>query len=184
MCDFKKAATILFLCVGVSRVASAQQVTSGQTEAVGFIGGVTDGGGFTFGGGIHYALDSKWILDGELSYLTGGDDFNGSFQGIPVAAESSAIAVDLNAHYLLQKSGKAPFAPYLLGGLGIVRARATATILGVTQSFSDTEAGLNLGVGGRWQPGVNWGVRPEIKVLIADNTSVRFSVGLYYQFGR
>ena len=184
MCDFKKAVTILFLCVGVSSVASAQQVTPGRTEAVGFIGGVTDGGGFTVGGGIHYALDTKWILDGELSYLTGGDDFSGNFQGIPVSAESSAIAVDLNAHYLLQNPGKAPFAPYLLGGLGIVRARATATTIGITQSISDTEAGVNIGVGGRWQPGVNWGVRPEIKVFIAENTSVRFSVGLYYQFGR
>jgi hypothetical protein len=184
MCDFKKAATILVLCVGVSSPVSAQQVTPGQSEVVGFIGGVTDGGGFTFGGGVHYALDPKWIVVGELSYLTGGDDFNGSFQGIGVSAESSAIAVDLNAHYLFQRPGKAPFAPYVLGGLGIVRARGTATILGVTQSVSDTEAGVNIGVGGRWQPGVNWGVRPELKVLIAENTSARFSVGLYYQFGR
>src|SRR5262245_15635414 len=138
MCDFKKAVTILLLCVGVSSVASAQQVTSGRSEVVGLVGGVTDGGGFTVGGGVHYALDSKWIFVGELSYLTGGDDFSGSFQGIPVTAESSAITVDLNAHYLLQNPGKAPFAPYLLGGLGIIRARATATTLGITPDRKST----------------------------------------------
>ena len=43
---------------------------------------------------------------------------------------------------------------------------------------------LNIGAGARWQGGVNWGVRPELKVFVSDNSSVRFSVGLYYQFGR
>src|SRR5262245_53955837 len=45
--NFKKCAAVLallFLSGGVCAVASAQEVAPGQTEAVGFIGGVTDGG--------------------------------------------------------------------------------------------------------------------------------------------
>jgi hypothetical protein len=54
----------------------------------------------------------------------------------------------------------------------------------VRNSVSDTQVGLNMGAGLRWQAGGHWGVRPEMKVLVADNSSVRFSTGLYYQFGR
>ena len=75
------------------------------------------------------------------------------------------------------------FTPYLLAGLGILRASASTTVFGVNTSVSDTEAGLNIGGGARWQGGANWGVRPEVKVFVAENSSVRFSVRLYYQFG-
>jgi hypothetical protein len=69
-------------------------------------------------------------------------------------------------------------------GLGFLRASATTTVFGTTTSVSNTDAGLNIGAGARWQAGLNWGVRPELKVFVSDNSSVRFSVGLYYQFGR
>lgn len=172
------------LVVAGPSTATAQQLAPGQTEGVGFVGGVTDGGGFTFGGGIHYVYDSRWLFVGELGYLAGGNDFDGVIQGVGVDVESSAISVDLNAHYLFPQSTKEALTPYLLVGLGILRAHASTTVFGTSTSVSDTEAGLNIGAGARWQGGVNWGVRPELKVFVADNSSVRFSVGLYYQFGR
>ena len=94
MGNFKKCAAVLaflFLPVGVCSVASAQEVAPGQTEAVGFIGGVTDGGGFTLGGGLHYAVNSRWLFDSELAYLTGGNDVQGVVQGFGVGIESSAM---------------------------------------------------------------------------------------------
>jgi len=185
--NFKKCAAVLvflFLSVGVCSVASAQQVTPGQTEAVGFIGGVTDGGGFTLGGGIHYAVNPRWLFDSELAYLTGGNDVQGVVQGFGVGIESSAMSVDMNAHYLFPQSTNQKFTPYVLGGLGFLRVSASTTFFGVRNSVSDTQVGLNIGAGLRWQTGGHWGVRPEMKVLVADNSSVRFSTGLYYQFGR
>jgi outer membrane protein with beta-barrel domain len=127
---------------------------------------------------------SPAAVDCELGYVAGGNDFDGVIQGVGVDVESSAISVDLNAHYLFPQSTKEALTPYLLVGLGILRARASTTVFGTSTSVSDTEAGLNIGAGARWQGGVNWGVRPELKVFVADNSSVRFSVGLYYQFGR
>lgn len=186
MSELKRVAAgfaVLLVLVGAS-TATAQQLASGQAEAVGFGGGITDGGGLTFGGGIHYAYDSRWLFAGELGYLAGGNDFAGVVQGVGVDIESKAISVDLNAHYLFPQSSNHAFTPYLLAGLGILRASASTTVFGVSTSVSDTEAGLNIGGGARWQGGVNWGVRPEVKVFVADNSSVRFSVGLYYQFGR
>lgn len=173
---------VLLVLVGAS-TAAAQPLASGQAEAVGFGGGITDGGGLTLGGGIHYAYDSRWLFAGELGYLAGGNDFAGVVQGVGVDIESKAISVDLNAHYLFPQSTNHSFTPYLLAGLGILRASASTTVFGVSTSVSDTEAGLNIGGGARWQGGANWGVRPEVKVFVAENSSVRFSVGLYYQFG-
>jgi opacity protein-like surface antigen len=185
MTDFKRVAAglALFLVLAGASTATAQQLASGQAEAVGFGGGVTDGGGLTVGGGIHYAYDSRWLFAGELGYLTGGNDFETVLPGVGVDFESKAISVDLNAHYLFPQSTNHAFTPYLLVGLGVLRASASTTVFGVSTSASDTEAGLNIGGGTRWQGGANWGVRPEVKVFVAENSSVRFSVGLYYQFG-
>lgn len=173
----------LLVLAGAS-TATAQRLAPGQTEGVGFVGGVTDGGGLTFGGGLHYVYNPQWLFVGELGYLAGGNDFDGVVQGVGVDIESHALSVDLNAHYLFPQSTSRAFAPYLLVGLGILRASASTTVFGVSNSVSDTDAGVNIGAGARWQGGVNWGARPELKVFVSDNSSVRFSVGLYYQFGR
>ena len=173
----------LLSVVGVS-TATAQQLAPGQTEGAAFVGGVTDGGGLSFGGGIHYVYDSRWLFVGELGYLTGGDDFQAAVPGVSVGVESSAISVDLNAHYLFPRPTSEGLTPYLLAGIGFLRASATTTVFGTTTSMSDTDAGVNVGAGARWQGGLNWGVQPELKVFVSENSSVRFSVGLYYQFGR
>ena len=186
MSDFKRVAAgfAFLLSVVGTGTATAQQLAPGQTEGVAFLGGVTDGGGLTFGGGIHYVYDTRWVIVGELGYLTGGDDFEIAVPGVGVGIESSAISVDLDAHYLFPPSTKQELTPYLLVGLGFLRASASTTVFGTTTSVSNTDAGLNIGAGARWQAGLNWGVRPELKVFVSDNSSVRFSVGLYYQFGR
>jgi opacity protein-like surface antigen len=103
---------------------------------------------------------------------------------VGVDVDSNAFSIDLNGHYLLPQSTNQALTPYLLVGLGILHASASTTVLGVNTSVSDTQAGLNIGAGARWQTGVNWGLRPELKVFVSDNSSVRFSIGLYYQFGR
>jgi len=171
--------------VGTS-TASAQQLAPGQIEGAVFVGGVTDGGGLTIGGGIHYAYNTRWLFVGELGFLTGGDDFVAPVPGVGVGIESSAISVDLDALYLFPQSANQGFTPYLLAGLGFLRASATTTVtvFGTTTGISDVEAGLNIGGGARFKVGPNWGLRPELKVFVSDNSSVRFSVGLYYQFGR
>ena len=177
----------LLLSLAGASAATAQELTPGQTEAAVFVGGVTDGGGLTFGGGIHYAYDRRWLFVAEVGYLAGGNDFVVAVPGVGIDVESSAFSVDLNAHYLFPRSTNRELTPYLLVGLGIMRASArtsTTPPFEVNTRVSDVEAGLNVGGGARWQGGPNWGLQPELKVFISDNSSVRFIVGLYYQFGR
>ncbi|NOT45358.1 MAG: outer membrane beta-barrel protein [Acidobacteria bacterium] len=165
------------LLTGFSGAATAQ-VEQGQTEILGFIGGVSDGGGTTFGGGVQYAFGERIILAAEAAYLTGGEDFS----GFGVDFDSSLLEFGGNVHYLFPMSNEA-FTPYVLGGLGLLRVSASSSSGGFSSSASDTAIGLNIGGGARWQVGDNWGLRPELKIFIEDGSNVRFSIGFYRQFG-
>ncbi|MGH9242342.1 MAG: outer membrane protein [Vicinamibacterales bacterium] len=166
---------IAFVLACSSGAAYAQEVSKGDVEVMGFAGGVTDGGGATFGGGVHYAFSPRLLLAVEAGYLTGSDDFS----GFGVDVDSHGFSFDVNLHYLFPQRNTPKFTPYVLGGIGYLRASASATVAGTTFDESASDTGLNIGGGARWQVGSRWGLKPEIKVLIADNSSVRFAVGIY-----
>lgn len=159
--NLMKLAAVAALAVGLSSVAVAEEVEKGQTEVLGFVGGITDNGGATFGGGVQYGIQPRWLLSPEIGWGSGSAGFN-------------LFTVDVNVHYLFPLKNNAKLTPYLLGGLGIIKAT----------NGGGTDAGLNLGGGARWAVGRDWGLRPEIKFLVADNTSARFSIGIYKTFGR
>ncbi|MGE0591827.1 MAG: outer membrane protein [Vicinamibacterales bacterium] len=168
-----------FMLCGVSAVSSAQEVEAGQTEILGFVGGVTDGGGTTVGGGVQYAFNPRLLLALEVGYLTLGDDFS----GFGVDADSSGLSVDANVHYLFPAAASGKLTPYLLGGLGVLRASVSVSSPGFGGGdASDSTLGVNVGGGARWQAGENWGIRPELKVFIEESSNVRFSVAFYRAF--
>lgn len=68
---------VAFVFACSSGTAYAQEVSKGDVEVMGFVGGVTDGGGATFGGGVHYAFSPRLLLAVEAGYLTGSEDFSG-----------------------------------------------------------------------------------------------------------
>jgi len=76
-----------------------------------------------------------FVLSGAVcsvaSAQTGGNDVQGAFRGFGVAIESSAMSVDLNAHYLFPQATNRQFTPYVLAGLGLLRVSASATMFGV-----------------------------------------------------
>lgn len=129
-------------------------------------------------GSLQYAFQPRVLLAVEGEYLTGGE----SFSGFGVNVDSSAMTVYANLHYLFP-SNNPKFTPHVLGGIGYFRASANASGFGVSFDSSASTTGLNVGVGARWQVGENWGLRPEVKILIADGSSVRFVVGFYRSFG-
>ena len=166
---------IAFVFAFTGGTAYAQEVSTGDVEVMGFVGGVTDGGGATFGGGVHYAFSSRLLLAVEAGYLTGSEDFS----GFGVDVDSHGFSFDVNLHYLFPQTNTPKFTPYVLGGIGYLRASASFTVAGSTFDESASDTGLNIGGGVRWQVGSRWGLKPEIKVLIADDSSVRFAVGIY-----
>ena len=159
---------VAFVFACSSGTAYAQEVSKGDVEVMGFVGGVTDGGGATFGGGVHYAFSPRLLLAVEAGYLTGSEDFS----GFGVDVDSHGFSFDLNLHYLFPQTNTPKFTPYVLGGIGYLRASASATVAGSTIDASASDTGLNIGGGARWQVGSRWGLKSEIKVLMADNSSV------------
>jgi hypothetical protein len=159
--NLMKLAAVAALAIGLSSVAVAQQVEKGQTEVLGYVGGITNNGGAALGGGLQYGFQKHLLASGELGFATGSTGYN-------------LFTFDANAHILLPLKAYPKVTPYGLVGLGFIKATNGGT----------HDTGLNLGGGARWEVGRDWGVRPEIKVLIADNTSVRFSIGVYKSFGK
>jgi opacity protein-like surface antigen len=178
--SFIRGVLVLSLLVfGFAGTARAQAPANASiVEALGFVGAVTDNGGTTFGGGMQFG-SGRLIFAAEVGYLTLGDDFD----AFGVDVDSSGLSIDLNAHYLFPMANSR-FTPYALGGLGILRYSVSSDFNGFDADASDTNAGLNLGGGVRIAGGTNWGIRPELKFLISDDTSTRISVGFYYGFGR
>ena len=105
------------------------------------------------GGGLLLGIRPRWLFSGEVGWVDAGRNNN-------------ALSVDANVHFLFPLRSQSKIAPYVLGGLGVI----------------DSSAGLNLGGGVRWAVGSDWGIRPEIKVLIKGDTSARLSLGFYKRF--
>ena len=126
--------------------ASAQELNKGDVEVMGFIGGVTDWGGATFGGGVHYAFSPRLLLAIEAGYLTGSEEFS----GFGVDVDSHGFSFDVNGHYLFPLMNTPKFTPYVLAGIGYVRAKASASVGGTTVESTASDTGLNIGVGARW----------------------------------
>ncbi|HRX29851.1 MAG TPA: outer membrane beta-barrel protein [Saprospiraceae bacterium] len=104
---------------------------------------------FGVGAGLLYGTDSDFGYFGRLSYkLDSKLSFNATYSllhsesielfGVEISAKSSSI--DLEANYAL---GEQPSHLYVLGGLSIVMAKATAA----GQSESDSQIGFNVGAG-------------------------------------
>lgn len=176
----KNTIKITALLVCLAGFGMAEEVEAGQKEVLGFVGGVTDGGGATFGGGIQLGIKPRWLFSGEFGYLTGRDNF----RGLGANVDSYGISVDANVHYLFPLKSNEKFTPYVLAGVGFLRSSASVSVPGFKASASDSTAGLNLGGGARWAVGQSWGVRPEVKFLIADGSNARFSIGIYKTFGK
>jgi len=157
-------------------LASAQDAAS---EVGVYAGAISGGGSATIGGNFGKAINSRMLAVGEFGYATFGSYNYGYASGIDYS--SRGLEFGGNLHYLFPMKS---ITPYVLGGVGVLRYSSSVSIPGFKVAAAATTAGVNIGGGIRWQAGKNWGVRPELKYLIGNNSYSRFSVGVYYQFGK
>jgi hypothetical protein len=136
-------------------ITGAQSLDKNSLEGVAFVGGTSGNG--TIGAGLGKAITSRWLVIGEIAYV-----------------HSNAVEFGVNGHYVIPLKQR-NLAPYVLVGLGGINGGGRDR---------DTAFGANIGGGLRWQTGSNWGIRPELKVLVGDGSHGRFTLGLYYNFGK
>ncbi len=171
----------------------------GVVEGTGAVGGIS----LSNGGGSHVhlsgtfgtAVRDRLFVFGELGYapLTGRSTTT-VVDGTSVRISASAKLVDFGggAQFILMPGSK--FEPYVIGAVGGGRmstsgsAHVPGTNLDVSASSSDTKARLGGGAGLRYYVSENWGIRPELRVdrYFGDqgSTAFRYTVGVFYQFGK
>ena len=166
--------------------ASLASYGQGNFEVAGH-GGVVGGIGShgIVGGSIGAPVADKLVLQGELSLIPMGSSsvtVNGTTNS------SSAKAIDFNGTMQYEFTPTRGVVPYAGAGLGFLRSNFETSIIssGVTTfkvSGSATDAYFNFGGGLRYYVNNRWGFKPEFQFFAGSNTFVRFTGGIFYQFG-
>jgi outer membrane immunogenic protein len=133
------------------------------------------GAGVVYGTEIEEAgllLNGYYGLDQVLPGLRVGADFSYYFVSDP----ASFWTLDLNGQYRFLPPG--PFGVYALAGLEI--ARASFEVLGT--DVSNTEVGLNLGIGAEYAVVPNVELFGELKYVIIEGDQAVIAIGGRYLF--
>ena len=138
---------------------------SQQVEVSAFVGGlkINNGGNHgIYGGNIGFGINKKATVYGEVSHspLNGGADL-----------------VDFNGGVRYSLLNRDKFEPYVLVGIGANRVAG------------NSDFGLHVGGGTRIYVGKNWGIQPELRWTryfhdFSDTNAVRYTGGIFYQWGR
>jgi hypothetical protein len=169
MDTFRKVRGATLLTLGLlvlSSGAAAQDIKQGDSEVVGYAGGIWSGSAFVVGGGYGYGIRPHLQLLGEFGFVTRSGVHGFEFHG------------DVAYTFPLKPYPK--FTPYALAGFGL--GHQSCNFLGI--NCGATTAGFDFGGGARWQVGKNWGIRPEVKFLAGNHFGTRLSGGVYYEFGK
>lgn len=128
---------------------------------------------FGVGGDVIYSFNDVWEVALGFDHFFGDDS--------PVAEWNSNI-LDLDARFSFAQANAWKF--YGAAGLSAVWFNLeTKPIIsgGTTASTSESDLGVNVGVGANWALG-DFVVNPEIKYTFVDNGFFRIGVGLQYCF--
>ena len=129
----------------------------------------TEASDFDAGLGIQlraiYAIQGPWRAAADFIYYLGGED------------GFSLTEINLNGHYVFSESDNALI--YGLAGLNSVRLKYDVVFIGST---SDTEVGINLGVGGQLYFNDRLSGLAELKYSLSDFDQLVIGAGLVYGF--
>lgn len=147
-----------------------------------------EGGKILAGGGLGYAteINNLAIFANGVYQIT--DEWEGSLGISYYLPKDTGIykltwmGFDLDAHYVFSTKEKLDF--YGLAGLHITRVSIPSYNVGgyKTPSASNTETGLNLGAGGRYQISDNLYGLGEAKYVIANGGFLQINVGVLFRF--
>jgi hypothetical protein len=177
-----KKSTFFQFVLSLSLGAAAAAAEPGTAEVGGHAGAKwLEGTGtkFAVGGNSYVALNQRIWVGGELTYSPIAD-FGLSTGDLNISVKAKLVDFSGNMQINLTTGGKV--VPYLVGGLGAGRF----SLSGVGQDFRATRFAGNAGIGLRCYAGENWGIRPEFKLIKYKDgvSSVQFSLGLFFQFGK
>ena len=171
-------------------LALAPPVASAQSDETG-VGEVSALGGLALGAGARPALTgssgvamSRYaIAMFDTSFLTLGQH---SIQTLPDRSKiDRSYLFDFGVDFHIRIPVNSRWAPYGILGAGLLWNRvrlATVNALGVSGFVHDDQfnAALHTGAGVRYYMGENWGIRPEVKVIVSKHVYTQILMGVFY----
>ena len=158
----------------------------GSIEVTGHLG-IVDGIGShgSFGGSVGAPVTERLAVFGDLSYIPMGGT---SVTILGSTMRTSARAFTFNGNLQYQLKPLRAVVPYAGAGLGFLRSSFDTSSNGpglgsFNAEGSSMDVYFNFGGGFRYYVKERWGFKPEFMIFAGSNTYVRFSGGIFYQFG-
>jgi len=152
------------------------------------VGEVAVFGGGGFGTGTHPAVGassgialSKWAMGLiEAAYMPMGGDTLRRQDNISSVQDSRLF--DFNTSFHIRIPVRERWAPYGILGCGLVfnKFNAITGPNGALIGIDDFKFAFHTGAGLRYYIREDWGIRPEVKVIVSTRTYTRFTIGIFY----
>jgi hypothetical protein len=179
------ATAIIVVALGAaSPNASAQAGDVDVGEFSGFGGGFFGAGAHgTVGGSAGIAFSRYAMAFIDTTYMPLGQNTIQPWPAKSTVSQSHLYDFAVDFHFRVPvKERWAPYAimgaPLLLNSLrqDTVDARGNP----VTYNYKQLNGGFHTGAGLRYYVGNNWGIRPEVKVIVSRQTYVLFTIGVFW----
>ena len=186
---------VILLFLILPSMAHAQSDETDVGEAAAFGGGTFGLGGAqpAVGGSSGTAFSRYGMFLMEVAYSPLKNDTMRRRTGPPV--EGSNL-FDFNGSAHIRIPVRERWAPYAILGAGLLFNPFRAVLLppgptdpstgeptrpgGATFAVDEFNFAFHTGGGLRWYVRPEWGIRPELKVIVSNRTYTRFTVGIFY----
>jgi hypothetical protein len=173
----------IWLFSPIAGFAQLDETEGGEISA--FSGGVLGIGSHpTFGGSAGGVISKYALALFEGSYTPLG---NYTIQPWPARSTvGRSHLTDFNVSFHIRVPIKqSRWSPYGILGVGLLwDALRQDTVdprgIAVSYHWNQFNAGFHTGGGVRYYIGENWGIRPELKVIVSKQTYTRASIGIFY----
>ena len=121
----------------------------------------------SFGAALGYGLNSRWGIEGDLSFAPGGE------QGDLLEFDTSIWTLSGNVLYHFRAEN---FTPYVTFGMGLIGANADVEGIapGLVDDDTVTEFAWNWGGGIKTAMNRNWGLRGDLRYFNGDDLAPDF----------
>ncbi len=175
---------LVAICLLAPLELPAQSGESDVGEVAAFGGGIAGIGTHpAVGGSTGLAFSRYSIALIETSFSPLGKN---SMHTMPAGTLVDASRLyDFNLSVHIRVPVRDRYAPYAILGGGLLWNTFDRSTVGpqgsvAVTSYSNVDFGFETGGGLRYYIRDNWGVRPELKVIVSKQTYTRFSVGIFY----
>jgi hypothetical protein len=171
-------------CIFVPSALLAQPGEGDEGEVTAFAGGV-------FGLGSHPTVGGSAgvrIMPHALALIEGSYTPLGQYTIQPWPERSTVVRshlTDFDFSIHIPVTIKEKWSPYGIVGVGLLwdalhQNSVDSHGVAVTYGYNQFNAAFETGAGLRYYIRDNWGIRPELKVIISKQTYTRVSIGIFY----